>query len=195
MKKRTVFVLAAAVLLLAAATAFGARAAMAAGPRMKMKIGYVDLQKALNESNAGQAAKTDLKALMKKMQKAIDKKVSRTEELRSELKKQASVLSPAAKKAKQAEIAKLMKETQALIESSNTNMQKERQKKEVAILKKIKAAVDSIGAKEHYTVILPADVILYSGSGMEITDQVINLLNQESASQAPVANAPSGGKK
>ena len=191
--KRTA--LAAAILMLMAAAVFGARPAMAAaGSGAGVKIGYVDLQKALNESSAGKAAKVELQGIMKKMQKAIDTKVARTEQLKSELEKQAMVLSPAAKKAKEDELAKLTKETRDLITSSNAEMQKKRQEKEVAILNRIKTVIDDIGAKEHYLVILPADVILYSKSGVEITDEVIDRMNA-AGSAAPAAKAPSGGGK
>ncbi|MDA8388458.1 MAG: OmpH family outer membrane protein [Nitrospiraceae bacterium] len=169
-----------AVMMFLAAMAVGARTAMAASQGAGAKIGFVDLQRALNESNAGKAAKTELQALMTQMQKAIDKKIARTEALKAELGKQSLVLSPAAKKAKQAEIDKLTKETRDLINSSNVEMQKKRQMKEVAILKQIKSVIDDIGSKEHYLVILPADVILYSKGGSEVTDEVISRLNQSS---------------
>ncbi len=188
MKRIRIILMTAAVLVLAAATAFGAQAASAGGRKAGVKIGYVDLQRALNESNAGKAAKAELQSMMKQMQATIDQKVSETEKLKAELEKQALVLSPEAKKEKQDAIDKLSKETQALISNANTEMQKKQRLKEIGILKKIKTAIDDIGAKENYLIILPADVILYSRNGIELTDEVINRVNQMSSK--PAARAP-----
>ncbi|MDA8172390.1 MAG: OmpH family outer membrane protein [Nitrospiraceae bacterium] len=187
MKK--IILMTAAFLMLAAATAFGAQAG---GQGAGVKIGYVDLQRALNECNAGKAAKADLQGMMKQLQSTIDQKVSETEKLKAELEKQALVLSPEARKQKQDAIEKLTKETQALISNSNSEMQKKQRLKEIAILKKIKAVIDDIGTKGDYLVILPADVILYSRNGIEVTDEVISRVNQMGSKSAPRAPAKSG---
>ncbi|MDA8170123.1 MAG: OmpH family outer membrane protein [Nitrospiraceae bacterium] len=153
-----------------------------------IKIGYVDLQKALNESNAGKEAKTDLEDAMKKIQGDIDKKVAEREKLKAELDKQALVLSPEAKREKADQIDKLERETERMINDANVEMQKRQRQKEVAILQGIKGVIDSIGKKENYLIILPADVILYSKGGIELTDRVIDTYNKETAA------APKGKK-
>ncbi|MDA8085634.1 MAG: OmpH family outer membrane protein [Nitrospiraceae bacterium] len=180
MKK--VILMAAAVLLLAAqvTVAQGAKAGLKAN-----RIGYVDLQRALNESNDGKAAKIELQAVMKGLQADIDKKIAERDQMKAELEKQSSVLSPKAKKEKEAAIDKLTADTQQLITESNTEMQQKQRAKEVVILKKIKDAIEQIGKSEHYTVILPADVILYADGAKELTDEVIQRVNQTSPAAAP----------
>lgn len=181
--KRLVLIL--AVMVLSAATAFGAQAAKTGAQGANVKIGYVDLQRALNDSDAGKAAKAELQNTMKGLQATIDQKVAQREKLKEELDKQALVLSPEARKEKQDQIDKLTKETQDLISSSNTEMQKKQRLKEIVILKKIKTVIDEIGSKENYLVILPADVILYSRNGIELTDEVISRVNQMASKTAP----------
>ncbi len=168
--------MAAAMLLLVAQVAV-AQTAKSVG-KNEDKIGYVDLQRALNDSNDGKAAKVELQAEMKDMQANIDKKISERDKLKAELERQSSVLSPKAKRAKEAALEKLTEDTQQLITESNQEMQQKQREKEVVILKKIKDAIDQIGKKDHYMVILPADVILYAHGAKEITDQVIQVVNQ-----------------
>lgn len=177
-------ILMAAAMLLLAAQLAGAQT-VKTGSKTATKIGYVDLQRALNDSNEGQAAKTELQAVMKGMQADIDKKIAERDKLKAELEKQSSVLSPKAKKQKEAALEKLTAETQQMITQSNTEMQQKQREKEVVILKKIKNAIEQIGKSEHYLVILPADVILYPGGTKEITDEVIQRVNQASPSSAP----------
>ncbi len=172
-----------AMLLLAAPMAIGAQAAKT-GAKKEIKIGYVDLQRALNESNEGKAAKVELQAAVKDMQADIDKKVAERDKLKAELDKQASVLSPKAKKEKEAQLEKLGSEAQDLITKSNTEMQQKQREKEIVILKKIKDAIEQIGKSGNYLVILPSDVILYSDGAKELTDEVIKDVNETAATPA-----------
>ena len=65
-------------------------AAMAAD----MKVGYVDLQKALNLSSAGKAAKDKMRAKFKDYDVDVQKKQDELKKLKDELEKQAMLLSP-----------------------------------------------------------------------------------------------------
>ena len=57
-----------------------------------IKIGVVDLLKALNESDVGKKAKTDLESIIKSKQLSIDEKGKKIEQLKAELDKQASII-------------------------------------------------------------------------------------------------------
>mgnify|MGYP000412788501 CR=1 FL=1 len=149
----------------------------------EVKIGFIDLQKALNESQAGKEAKAELESLMQELQRQIDQKVAERDKLRAELQKQALVLSPEARRAKADELQQLDKEVERLISDANEQMQKAQRDKELAILKEIKAVVDELGQKEGFTVILPAEVILYSAKGVDLTDRVIKLYDKKRKAQ------------
>ena len=49
-----------------------------------MKVGIVDLMKALNESDSGKKAKTDLEVLIKSKQSVLDEKGKEIEKLKAE---------------------------------------------------------------------------------------------------------------
>src|SRR4030043_706729 len=55
-----------------------------------MKIGYIDLQRIVYESEAGKKAKSELDALIKSKQAVVDEKRKTLEKLKSDLEKQAS---------------------------------------------------------------------------------------------------------
>ena len=56
------------------------------------KIGYVDLQRALNEAEAGKKAKSEFKAEMEKLRLQLKKQQEELENLRQRIEKKALVL-------------------------------------------------------------------------------------------------------
>src|SRR5688500_9696574 len=59
----------------------------------QVKIAVVDLQRALNETEDGRKAKTQLKRLFKRRQDTLDQKQSELKKMKDEIEQQKSVLS------------------------------------------------------------------------------------------------------
>lgn len=138
-----------------------------------VKIGFIDMQQALNESEAGKVAKKELEDAVKERQGEINEKMAMREKLVAELEKQSVVLSEEARKQKQSELDKLTREIERLVEDSNTDLQKRQRELEVEIVKDLDSIISEIGKEGDYDLILPAEIILYSGEGLDITNQVI----------------------
>lgn len=150
-----------------------------------VKIGYVDIRGALNESEAGKKAKIELESLIKTKQTVIDEKGKAIEKLKADVEKQASVLSAEAKKTKEDEIERLMREYQRQAQDAQAEVKKKESELTVAILKELKEVVDKIGQEEDYSVIFENTdgVILYSKKELDITDKVIKKYNESSAAK------------
>src|SRR2546430_17555483 len=95
-----------AIACLIATAAFTA-AARAQGP----KLAYVDVQRAIQETEEGKAARTRLKGEFDQRRAQIDKKSQDLEKMQQEYDKQQAVLSDDAKKKKQEEFQKLLVDT------------------------------------------------------------------------------------
>lgn len=149
------------------------------------KIGYVDLIRALNESESGKKAKTDLEFLIKSKQGPIDDKGKAIEKGKNDLEKQASVLSPEARKAKEEELERQIREYQRLVSDSQTEVKKKEGDLTGDIIKDIRAVIQKIGQDEGYTLILESSEgqILYAAKEGNLTDSVIKKYN-ESAGKA-----------
>lgn len=148
-----------------------------------VKIGYVDLRLALNESEAGKKAKTELESLIKIKQAAIDEKGKAIDKLRAELEKQASVLSESARKSKEEEIEKNIREYQRLVQDSQAEVKKKESELTDSILKELRGIIDRIGKEENYTLILEnvEGLILYSKKDIDLTEKVIKVYNETKA--------------
>src|SRR5687767_2869894 len=118
------------------------------------KIGWVDLQKTLNETKAGKKAKEKLESEKAEKQKDVDKKKDAFKKKVEELNKKRVVMKPEQFEAKRAE---LEQEYMGLQEQF-LGMQQELVRKEATLTQEIfvQAAgiVDSIAKRDGYSIIL-----------------------------------------
>lgn len=149
-----------------------------------VKFGSIDVQKVLNESEAGKKAKTDLEGLIKSKQTTIDEKGKAIEKLKGDIEKQASVLSADARKHKEEELEKSVREYQRLVQDSQAEIKKKEAELTDTILKDIKDLVEKTGEQEGYTLILERGMVLYSNKGIDITDTILNKYNESKAKTA-----------
>lgn len=147
------------------------------------KIGYVDLRVTLIESEAGKKAKTEMEVMIKTKQSAIEEKGKAIEKLKGEVEKQATMLSPEAKKSKEDEVDRMMRDFQRLTQDAQAEVKKRQDELTGAILKGIKEVIDKIGQEEGYSLILEnfEGMILYAKKDLDITDKVIRLYNESKA--------------
>ncbi|NJD56996.1 MAG: OmpH family outer membrane protein [Nitrospirae bacterium] len=145
-----------------------------------VKIGYVDLVKALNESESGKKAKTDLEFLIKTKQTSIDEKGKAIEKAKADLEKQASVLSAEARKTKEEEMERLLRDYQRLVADSQNEVKKKESELTSDILKDLRAIVQKIGDDDGYTLILESaeGQILYAKKESDLTEVVMKKYNE-----------------
>jgi outer membrane protein len=145
-----------------------------------IKVGVVDLMKALNESDAGKKAKTELEAAIKAKQTVIDEKGKEIEKMKGDIEKQSSVLSAEAKKSKEDELEKMIREYQRTVSDSQNEVKKRESELTNGILREIRAIVEKMGKDEGYTMIIEnaEGIILYSKKDLDLTDAVIKKYNE-----------------
>ncbi len=147
----------------------------------EIKIGIVDLQKALNESEAGKQAKKDLEEIIKAKQKLIDQKGKEIEKLKEEIDKQASVLSEKALRQKQDELDRKMRDYKRFVQDAQDEVKRKEAQLTEEILKELRKVIDEIGKKENFTLILEKveGVVLYTDETVDITQKVIETYNKK----------------
>jgi outer membrane protein len=138
-----------------------------------VKFGSIDVQKVLNESEAGKKAKSDLESLIKSRQSGIDEKGKVIEKLRADIEKQVSVLSAEARKNKEDELEKFFREYQRIVQDSQTEIKKKEGDFTDTILREVRELIEKIGEEEGYTLIIEKGMVLYSNKGIDITDSVL----------------------
>ncbi len=146
----------------------------------EMKIGYVDLNKALNESTEGKIAKEKLQDMVKSSEAVIEEKKSEIKELEQEIIKQASILNPEAIKEKQDQREKLIKAHKRMIKDSQEEVEKKQANFMRLIIGEISKTVSTIGEEEGYSLILEKmqGGIIYIPVDLDLTGKVIERFNQ-----------------
>jgi outer membrane protein len=146
-----------------------------------VKFGAVDIQKVLNESENGKKAKSDLEVLIKSKQTTIDEKGRAIEKMKADIEKQASVLSAEARKSKEDELEKQVREYQRLVQDSQAEIKKKESEFTDSILKDIRNIIDKIGEQEGYTLIIEKGMVIYTNKDIDITDMVLKKYDESKA--------------
>ncbi|MBI3399241.1 MAG: OmpH family outer membrane protein [Deltaproteobacteria bacterium] len=146
----------------------------------ELKLGVVNLQKALNECSAGKEAVTELEADVKKRQEQVDAKQEELKKLNEEMEKKKSVWNDDMREQKQKELQGKMQEFQRFFMQSNDDLKKKEQEKKTVIIKDMIEIVKKLAKERGYTFVFETQGgIVYNPSEADITDEVIKLYNAE----------------
>ena len=138
------------------------------------KIGYVDLQKVLNLSNAGKTAKIQLSEKVKKYQDEINRKQEELKKLKDSLEKQGSYLSEKAKADKEKDYQQNLKEFQRLTKDAQEELQAKDEELTKRILGDIEKVVQDYGRKSDYTIIfIRNESMLFADEKADLTDTIL----------------------
>jgi outer membrane protein len=138
------------------------------------KIGYVDLQRTLNETKAGKAAKARLEKNKLKKQKALDKQQQDLQKFAADLEKQRSLL----KRDVQIKRERELQERYVKLQETYMKLQQELAQQEAKLVREIfnKAApvIKQIAKQKGYTMILEKNesAVLYAPPSLDITAEV-----------------------
>jgi len=147
----------------------------------EVKFASVDMQRALNESDDGKAAKKQLDDYVGAKQTAIVEIEEKIKELQEQLGKQKHLLTADGVKAKEEEIEKLIRDYKRLVGDAQDEVQKQEQKIVKGIMERLSAVVRELGKRDGYTVVFEqtASRLLYVDSAIDITPQVVELFNRK----------------
>ncbi len=140
------------------------------------KFGYIDLSRTFSEYNR---TKTYDKALSDKEKAYTDERDKKVAELKA-LQDKISLLNDKEKEAKGAELQAKVKVFQEYDTEKQAELRKDQDAKMKEVLKDIEEAVKKFSEKEGYTLIFNDRVLVYQTKSMEITNQIIAILNAPS---------------
>jgi len=144
-----------------------------------LKIGIVDISKAVQDSEQGKKAKTELESMIKSKQGALESKGRAIEKLRSELEAQGDVLSADAKKTKAEEYERLTREYQRNMADSQNEVRKKENELIGRIIKTVREVVLALAQEGKYTLILERaeGLVLFVDPSLDMTDAVVGRLD------------------
>ncbi|MFH2012933.1 MAG: OmpH family outer membrane protein [Pseudomonadota bacterium] len=146
-----------------------------------VKIGYIDLQSALNMSDAGKEAKKMFSEKAEKVQKTLEAKQDELKKLKESLEKQNLILSEKARTEKEKEYQKKLKDFERLYKDSSDEFKREEMEISNKIINELVKIVNKIGKEDNYTIILEKtrSSVLYASDTVDLTDKVIKAHNEQ----------------
>jgi outer membrane protein len=161
---------------------------LSAGAAEDFKLGTVDLQRALNECDAGKRAKEEFKGAVDKLQSDLQKQKNDIEKLKEDVEKKGLVLKDEERKNIEKDYQRRLRDFQRTYKDSQAELQQKDSELTQEILRELGEVIADYGAKQNFTLVLEASntgAVLYNSRSIDITDQVIEAYNAKRKSPPP----------
>jgi outer membrane protein len=146
----------------------------------EFKLGTVDLQRALNDCDAGKKAKEDFKVQVDKLQADLNKQKNEIEKIKDEVEKKGMVLKEDERKNIERDYQKKLRDFQRTYKDSQAELQQRDNELTGEILRDLQEVIAEFGAKQGYTLIIEGSntgAVLYYSRAVDLTDQIVQEYN------------------
>jgi len=159
--------------------------------RAELKIGYVDLQRALLEVEDGRRAKAKLQAILDQQKKTFDKEQGSLLKEKEDLDKQLTALSQETRVQRQNELGKKAFDLTQRWEKEKADVEKKQREEVQAIFNKMNPLIASIATREGMTFVFEkTDAgILYAPAYLDITNELVRQFNDQKRAKSLPAKA------
>jgi outer membrane protein len=168
--KKTLLSLMLSIALLAGATVCTAA---------ELKIGYVNIQRAVAESKAGKSANEKFTVEAGRIRDDIMKQKESIESAAEMLQKQSAMLTEDVRRSKELDMARRQRDYERMVEDQKQELQLKEAQLTGEILEQLIPIVRDYGKKHGFSIIFERSerVLLYADPGLDLTDKVIAILD------------------
>jgi outer membrane protein len=154
----------------------------------ELKVAVVDMQRALNECDAGKKAKDQVKAKFERSQESLKRERDDLDRRKGDYEKKALVLKEDERRNLERELENRGLEFKRKYEDFQRDLKRTDAELTSGIVEELYEIVRQIGERGHYTVVLEASSgqLLYADKSVDVTDEVVRMHN---------ASPRSGSKK
>ncbi len=144
-------------------------------PVCAQKIAYVDLQRALNLSKAGTAAKEQMTTQVQRYEGEFRAKQQEVLRIKEDLEKQAALLSDTARAERERDYQRRVTELQRFQQDIQEELQQQDAEFTTRIINELFDVLQKIGAEGGYTMIIEKNegAIVYADPKIDLTDELI----------------------
>jgi outer membrane protein len=144
------------------------------------KIGFINLQEIMQNSNAGKKAAEDFKKFYEKETLEIKSSEKELKKMKDELEKQSSIMTKSSQKEKETIYQKKLRDYQLLVNDTNEELKKRDQEMTQKLMPGIMKIVRTIAEKEKFTLVIDIATmpIPYYAKENDFSKKVIEEYNQ-----------------
>ena len=140
----------------------------------EMKLGYINLKKLLDDYDK---VKDGEDVLLKQAEQKNAEREKLVKEIKS-LREKVDLLKDKQKEQKQQELEEKVKSLQDFTYQTRTDLREDRDEKFREIMKEVKTVIEEYGSSRKYNIIIDDTLLLYKEAGLDVTDDVVKILNQ-----------------
>jgi len=165
----------------------------------ELRVAVVDMQRALNECDAGKRAKDQVKAKFEKSQDDLKRQREDLDRRKDEYERKATVLKEEERRNLEKDLESRSLEFKRKYEDFQRDLKRTDAELTSGIVEQLYGIVSEIGAQQGYTMVLESSsgALLYNDKSIDITDDVIKAHNanpnRPRASQKKPPTAGGGG--
>jgi outer membrane protein len=168
------------LLLLGMACVFFIAASSFSGAFAADKVGYINLQRLVNESKMGKDAKNDIEKLRKEKEAVLNFKLKEINSLKDHIRTNSDKMDLREKRDKTDALKVLYNDYQKLLNDAKEDIVREDRELVSIILKKADPILKKVAKKKKYGLILKdSNAIGYLDPDVDITDDVLKELNKK----------------
>jgi len=145
------------------------------------QIAVVDTQKLVQNSEAGKKAFAEIKTIKDKKQQEMDQRQDSIQAMQDKLEKQKDILSADAQEKLRGDIQKAITDLRRYKEDSESDIQNRLNQALDNMQKQVLPIIKKLEAERGYAAILSKDALIDFNPKNDITDEVIRLYNEQSA--------------
>jgi outer membrane protein len=145
------------------------------------RVGFVDIQRVLARSSAGVAAREQLEKEKAAMQRQVDSQRGEIEKLRDELEKKGQLLSADARREKQEQLERKVRDARRLVDDLQGTLQKKEEALLAKVLQDVSGLIQKVGKEKGYAMVLERQrsSILYASPESDLTDDVLRAFDDD----------------
>jgi outer membrane protein len=162
----------------------------------EVKLGYVDLQRALNETEDGRKAKANLKKVFDQKQKELDEQQEDLKKSIEDLNKKRTLLPADKVREKEAELQDRVQKVQQSYMRQQQDLSAKEQEATAKIFERMSRIIGKIAIAENFTMVLDKQqsAVLFAKPSLDLTNDLIRRYNAgEGAVAAGGAAPPAAG--
>ncbi len=146
----------------------------------EVKIGYIDLNRVINESQAGKEIKREFMEYMNSVQSQLRALQEEIRSLREEIQTKGRFMDEKTLKEKRLELERKMSDYKILYQDAQRELRERDQKASEKVMGILKRIVEKLGKEEGYTIILEKtqSAVLYASPKIDLTDKVLKLFDE-----------------
>jgi len=159
----------------------------------EFKLGFVDMQRALNETEDGKKAKAALKKVFDQKQKELDEQQAALKKDIEDLDKKRTLLPADQVRAKEAELQQRMQKVQQTYLRHQQDLSGKEQEATAKIYERMNKILQKIAASENFSMILDKQALVFAKPHLDLTNELIRRYNAGEGADAG-KSAPSAKK-